>query len=380
MRIGIDYNAALHQRAGIGRYTRELFKALAALDRENEYLLVISGPAVRHGQDFLPDAANFRPFYLLLGERWTTLLWQRLRLPLAIDWLTGPLHLFHSPDYVLPPLRRGVNKLLTIHDLSFLRYPEGAEPTLRWYLEGAVPRSVARADLLLADSESTRRDLIELLRVNQERVEVIYPGVDERFHPLSDRARLERVRLRYSIEGPFILSVGTLEPRKNYPRLIEAFHRLRHDTHIPHRLVIVGGLGWRYAGVFRSVEQLGLQDEVRFLGHVPEEDLIALYNLCEAFAFVSLYEGFGLPVLEAMACGAPVVTSHLSSLPEVAGAAALPVDPTDIQAIADALGRLLQDSALRAALRDKGLARAKEFSWSASAQKLLDLYRRFAPG
>ncbi|MBI3287867.1 MAG: glycosyltransferase family 4 protein, partial [Chloroflexi bacterium] len=295
MRIGIDYNAALHQRAGIGRYTRELFKALAALDRENEYLLVISGPAVRPGQDFLPDAANFRPFYLLLGERWTTLLWQRLRLPLAIDWLTGSVDLFHSPDYVLPPLRRGVNKLLTIHDLSFLRYPEGAEPTLRWYLEGAVPRSVARADLLLADSESTRRDLIDLFHVDPQRVEVIYPGVDERFRPLPDRARLQEVRRRYALDGPFILSVGTLEPRKNYPRLIEAFHRLRHDTHIPHRLVIVGGLGWRYAGVFRSVEQLGLQDEVRFLGHVPEEDLIALYNLCEAFAFVSLYEGFGLP-------------------------------------------------------------------------------------
>jgi len=366
LRIGIDYTAAVHQRAGIGRYARGLVRALAQLDRENEYLLLVAGRPKEEGT-FPP---NFRLRYLPLSPHWATVLWQRLRVPLPADLFTGPLDLFHSPDYVLPPLRRG-KRVLTIHDLSFLRYPEGADPRLRWYLTQAVPRSIGQADLVLADSQNTKSDLIELLGVEAGRVEVLYPGVEERFHPLSEES-LAPVRTRYSLDFPFILSVGTLEPRKNHVGLLQAYSLLRE----PHRLVIAGGKGWLYEGIFQEVERLSLEERVFFLGYVPEEDLPALYNLADLFVFPSLYEGFGLPPLEAMACGTPVVVSALSSLPEVVGDGALLVPPQEVEALAEAMEKALSDPSLREELRSKGLERAKRFTWSEAAKRLLAIYKR----
>ena len=368
MRIGIDYTAAVHQRAGIGRYARGLVRALAQLDRENEYLLLVAGRPKEEGT-FPP---NFRLRYLPLSPHWATILWQRLRVPLPADLFTGPLDLFHSPDYALPPLRRG-KRVLTIHDLSFLRYPEGADPRLRWYLTQAVPRSIGQADLVLADSQNTKSDLIELLGVEVGRVEVLYPGVEERFHPL-DEGSLAPVRARYSLDFPFILTVGTLEPRKNHVGLLQAYSLLK--GRYPHRLVIAGGKGWLYEGIFQEVERLSLEERVFFLGYVPEEDLPALYNLADLFVFPSLYEGFGLPPLEAMACGTPVVVSDLSSLPEVVGDGALLVPPQEVEALAEAMEKALSDPSLREELRSKGLERARRFTWSEAAKRLLAIYKR----
>lgn len=366
MRIGIDYTAAVHQRAGIGRYARGLVRALAQLDRENEYLLLVAGRP-KEKSAFPP---NFKPRYLPLSPHWMTILWQRLRVPLPADLFTGPLDLFHSPDYVLPPLRRG-KRVLTIHDLSFLRYPEGADPRLRWYLTQAVPRSIAQADLVLADSRNTKIDLIELLGVEASRVEVLYPGVEERFHPL-DEESLAPVRARYSLDFPFILTVGTLEPRKNHVGLLQAYSFLRH----PPRLVIAGGKGWLYEPIFQEVERLSLEGRVFFLGYVPEEDLPALYNLADLFVFPSFYEGFGLPPLEAMACGTPVVTSNTSSLLEVVGDGALLVPPRDVEALAEAMEKVIGDPSLQEELRSKGLERAKRFRWGEAAKRLLAIYKR----
>jgi glycosyltransferase involved in cell wall biosynthesis len=211
------------------------------------------------------------------------------------------------------------------------------------------------------------------LGVEEGRVEVLYPGVEERFHPLNEGS-LASVKARYSLDFPFILTVGTLEPRKNHVGLLQAYS-LMEGRH-PHRLVIAGGKGWLYEGIFQEVERLSLEERVLFLGYVPEEDLPALYNLADLFVFPSLYEGFGLPPLEAMACGTPVVVSALSSLPEVVGDGALLVPPREVEALAEAMEKGLGDPSLRRELRGKGLEQAKRFSWSEAAKRLLAIYKR----
>lgn len=368
MRIGIDYTAAVRQVAGIGRYTRGLIRALAELDHETPYVLFSAG----RDADARPWPANFATRSMPLSDRHLSIIWQRLRLPLPIEWLTGALDLFHSPDFVLPPVRHA-RTVLTVHDLSFLRYPECFSPPLLRYLLSAVPRSVERADLVLADSENTRDDLIELLGVPPERIRVVYAGVEPEFAP-SLQAEIEAVRERYSIQRPYLLGVGTLQPRKNFRRLIEAYHLLRQERSIPHQLVIAGGRGWLYEPILEAIESHGLQEDVRLIGFVDDTDLPALYTGADLFAFPSLYEGFGIPVLEAMACGTPVVAADASSLPEVAGEAALLVSPTDIEALAEALWLGLDDSELRETLRARGWEQCRRFTWSASAQQLLASY------
>jgi glycosyltransferase involved in cell wall biosynthesis len=383
MRIGIDYTAAVNQRAGIGRYARQMVQALLGLDAENEYVLMVpagtppgvsSGVArsVTRASGQSREEPQVRELRLPLTERALAVLWHRLRFPLGPELLTGRLDLFHSPDFALPPIRRA-RTLVTVHDLSFIRVPECSAPSLRSYLMRVVPRSVSRADVVLADSESTRNDVLELLPVHPERVHVVYAGVDSTFRRVLDQATLDAVRARYLLPARFVLSVGTLQPRKNYVRLIEAFHQVSRDTDAG--LVISGAPGWMYGGIFRRVDELGLGSKVLFPGYVAEADLPALYSLAEVFAFPSLYEGFGLPPLEAMACGTPVVASNTSSLPEVVGDAAWLVDPLDVSALADALRSLLEESPLRTRQVQRGLAQAQRFTWSAAAHKLLRLYR-----
>jgi len=280
---------------------------------------------------------------------------------------------------VLPPVLRA-RTVLTVHDLSFLRVPQYAHPVLRAYLERVVPRSVGRADLILADSENTQRDVIDLLGVAEERVRVIYPGVEARFRPVTDPTILATVRTRYRLERPFILGLGTLEPRKNWAGLIEAYARLVERWRVAHDLVIVGGKGWLYEPIFQKVGELGLGDRVRFVGHAGDDDLPALYSLAACLAYPSFYEGFGIPVIEAMACGTPVVTTPVSSLPEAGGEAALYVEPGDSEALAEALERVTCDEGLRAHLRAAGLAQAKRFTWEAAAQQLLAAYRAVVAG
>jgi glycosyltransferase involved in cell wall biosynthesis len=270
-------------------------------------------------------------------------------------------------------LRRG-KSLVTIHDLSFRRYPEGAEPNLRDYLDAAVPRGLERADLILADSENTRHDIIELFGVPPERVRVLYPGVDPAFRVIEDQQLLAAVKEAYRLDCPFILSVGTLEPRKNLITLLDAYAQLRASQGLEHKLVIVGGKGWLYDGIFRRVEGLSLREEITFLGFLPEEHLPAVYCLSDLLVFPSLYEGFGLPPLEAMACGTPVVTSNSSSLPEVVGDAGLMVSPDDTEALVETISEVLHDSKLREVLTASGLSRAAEFTWEAAGEKLLDIY------
>jgi glycosyltransferase involved in cell wall biosynthesis len=324
-------------------------------------------------------APNFRDRRVLLSERALTILWHRLCLPIPMEWFTGPVDIFHSTDFVLPPVRQA-RTILTVHDLTFMRLPECAETGLRAYLSKVVPRSIERADLVLADSQSTKNDLIELLGVSPDKVEVVYAGVERRFRPMEGEMALQRVKRRYGLDFPFILSLGTLEPRKNFAGLVEAYALMRGKGQGRGRrelkLVIAGGKGWLYDEIFAKVEELGLEDKVIFPSFVTDEDLPALYNLAELFVFPSLYEGFGLPPLEAMACGTPVITSDRPSLPEVVGEAGLMVEATDGEALAGAMERVLTDENLRREMREKGLKQAEKFTWEAAAEKLLDVYSR----
>jgi glycosyltransferase involved in cell wall biosynthesis len=311
------------------------------------------------------------------------LLWQRLKIPVPINWFTGSLDLYHSPDFVLPPTGR-VPAVVTVHDLSFLRVPQHFVPGFQKYLGTAVSRAVARATHILVDSGSTGRDLIELLDVEPNRVTVVYPGVESRFQPIHDRETLDGVRAQYGLPRLFILGLSTLQPRKNFSGLIAAFGKLLRDEagilgpYDDLHLVIAGGQGWMYDETLSSVERLGLQDRVHFCGFVADEDLPALYCAASAFAFPSWYEGFGLPVLEAMACGTPVVAADNSSLPEVVGDAGLMVSAADTDALSHALGRVLGDEQLRARLVAAGIQQARRFTWSVAASQVLRAYHTCA--
>ncbi len=364
--IAIDYTAALEQGGGIGRYTRELITALARQDAQTDYRLFAAGQSVATLPD--PPGVNFAWGPSRLDAEWLARIWHRARLPIHIERWTGPISLLHAPDFTLPPTRKGTRTILTVHDLSFVCTPETATPGLRAYLNSVVPRSVARVDRVLADSEATRQDLIDLYRTPPDKINVLYSGVDARFHPIQDETTLQAVRSRYGIgDVPYVLSVGTVQPRKNYGRLVEALHRLdRGDL----RLVIVGGKGWLDDPLYRKVADLGLEKRVLLPGFVPDEDLPAIYSAARAFAFPSIYEGFGIPPLEAMACGVPVVTSNTSSLPEVVGDAGLMVEPLDVDALAGALERVLDDEDLRRALIERGHLRAQTFTWEAAARQL----------
>ncbi len=374
MRIGLDATPAVRQGGGIGRYTRELLRALAAADQTTRFRLFYAAPAGAPGHALPALPANFSVRHLPFDDVWLARVWQRAQAPLPVDWITGRIDLFHSPDFTLPPTRRDTRTLLTVHDLSFVRDPESAVPVLRAYLNKVVPRSVARADHVLADSLATRDDLIELYGTPAEKISVLYSGVNEVFQPVRAAADLGAVRARYGLgAAPFILAVGTVQPRKNYTRLIQAFARLRAaDVN----LVIAGGKGWLYDAIFAEVERQQLGQRVIFPGFVADDDLPALYSAAAVLAYPSTYEGFGLPILEAFACGTPVVTSTAACLPEVAGDAALLVPPTDVAALAEALNRAYTDSALRARLIHAGAERARLFTWQASAAQLLALYER----
>ncbi len=379
MRIAIEYSAAVNQRAGIGRLVRNQVAALAEIDRENAYVLLYARPNAGVDPPQFPLASNFSRREVGVRERWLTIAWHRAHLPLPADWLTGPVDLYHSPDFVLPPLRKA-RGILTVHDLAFLLRPDCADGKLSAYLEDVVPRSVRRADFVIADSENTRNDVVVLLGVPPERIEVVPGGVEDRFHPVADPASLARARSLLRVgDVPFILAVGVLEPRKNLNRLMDAFAILKSGGKLPdHKLVLAGSRGWLVDGILRHHDESPVRDDILLPGFVPDDLLPAAYSAADVLAFPSLYEGFGLPILEAMACGTPVVSSRTSCLPEVAEGAALLADPENTDALAVALELALTDDALRADLRAKGLERAADYTWEKAARKLLNVYCRVA--
>ncbi len=371
--IGIDYTPAYEQGGGIGRYVRELVTALSKIDQFTQYSLFVSG--VSSSAPSAPLGSNFHWKPTRVTPKWFARIWYRLRVPLPVELFIGSVNLFHATDFVLPPTLPNVPTVLTVHDLSFVRVPDSASVSLKKYLDVVVPRSVSRATHILADSQATSDDLVSLYSVDESKVTVLLSGVNERFMSEISSDVLMTTRNKYSLgDFAYIFTVGTVQPRKNYVRLIQSLAQLRAkglDIH----LVIAGGKGWLDNPIYSAIADTHMENFVHFIGFADDEDLPALYKNAVCLAFPSLYEGFGLPVLEAMACGVPVLTSNVSSLPEVAGDAAITVDPYDLDAITDGLERLILDTDLRATLIQKGLARAREFTWEKSARQLLGIYQ-----
>jgi len=372
MHIAIDYTPAYEQGGGIGRYVRELVAALSTLDQSTDYRLFVAGGM----QADLPPSPghNFRWKPTRISPKWFARFWHRLQFPLPVEWWTGDVDLFHATDFVLPPHHKKTKTLLTVHDLSFVKVPETASPRLKSYLDVVVPRSVKRAGHILADSHATKDDLIEIYGTPAEMISVLHSGVDPKFKP--DQSGLPTLYTKYRIPNrPYIFTVGTVQPRKNYGRLIRALSVLRQRG-IDADLVIAGGKGWLEGPMYQTLDETGMGDHVHLIGFVDDDDLPTLYSGAACVAFPSLYEGFGFPVLEGMACGVPVMTSNVSSLPEVAGDAAMMIDPYNLDAMIETLQSLLTDESRRKVLIERGYRQAKQFTWERSATQLLQIYQQ----
>jgi glycosyltransferase involved in cell wall biosynthesis len=353
-----------YRSAGINWYIYNLLNHLSEVDSAIDYSVFLSekryvaGPGIRLRISRLP---THRPPLRIL--------WEQLAQPWAMR--DAGVDLIHEPAFVGPQTSNRPY-VVTVHDLSFLLYPHGFRALNRTYLRIFTQLSVRRAQRVIAVSESTKRDLVQCYGIPPGKVDVIYNGKDAAFRQLP-AGEVAGFQAEQGLPERFILFVGTLEPRKNVARLIEAYARLSSDRP---PLMLIGGRGWLYDDVFARVEALNLSDEVHFVGYVPAEDLPRWYNAASLFVYPSLYEGFGLPPLEAMACGTPVVTSTASSLPEVVGDAGLLVDPTDTEELASAMGLVLADAGLREEMRGAGLARARDYSWRRTAQHTVSSYRQ----
>lgn len=338
------------QRSGIGNYAAALTEALMRLHPEAEYRMVSLPPLYRRASALLPV-----PYGWAVG-----------------NWAD----ITHFFNYIVPFGVYG-KTVVTVHDMVLHAHPETMRDRTRTLLKLRLEASMRRADRIVTDSVFSRREITKYYPAYAQKVDVVPCGVDMSvFHPLADRSEIGRVKARLGIEGEYFLYLGTLEPRKNLVRLIQAYEILCSRHGDAPKLVIAGGKGWQYADIFSAAAPLRAEGNILFADYVSVSALAALYSGAVAFVFPSLYEGFGLPPLEAMACGTPVIVSDAASLPEVVGDAALLVDPYSVETIAEAMQRVLNDTQLRQTLRLLGLARAKQFTWDAAAEKLYAIYSR----
>lgn len=372
LNVWLDIGPTVHQRAGLARYAERLAEHLLRLDQQEFTFHLFYN---QHSGHRLPSSLERCPAHsVALGQyAW--------RLSVLVSQLCGVAHpalsrqqpgaqLYHATEHLLPYLH--IPTVLTVHDLIFERYPQYHTRSNRLFLKLAMPLFIHAASAVIAVSQCTRRDILERYRTPAEKIHVIYEGIDDAFRPASPAA-LQTIRQRYSLDRPYLLMVGTLEPRKNHLTALRSLARLK-AAGLPHRLVIAGGHGWLFAPIQQAVDSLGLKQDVFFTGYIPFADLAPLYSAADCVLAPSLYEGFGFPVLEAMACGAPVVCSNTSSLVEVAGEAALTVDPLDEQALSQAVHRLVAEPGLANELRRRGIQQAAAFRWEKCAQQTVELY------
>jgi glycosyltransferase involved in cell wall biosynthesis len=370
VRIGIDARK-LHD-FGIGTYIRNLLRQLARMDRQTEFVLLCR-PEDREALDRLGE--NFRAVVETAGNYSIA---EQAKIPWALR--REGVTLFHAPHYVLPPLVH-CKSVVTIHDCIHLMFPQYLPNRFAYrYAKASIDLAARRATRVMTVSESSKRDIIRFFDTDPQKIDVIYNAYDDRFAIDPREEDVVRVSERYQLQSEFVLYAGNVKPHKNLERLIEAFYLVRKRGLDHLKLVLIGDEISKYTALRRAVHQYQLHKYVRFLGYLPEETLAVMYRLAGVFVFPSLYEGFGLPPLEAMASGTPVVTSNVSSLPEVAGDAAVLVDPYDPSAIADGIHRVLTDEQLRRDLRHRGVARAGQFSWEQSVRRVRAIYDEVANG
>jgi glycosyltransferase involved in cell wall biosynthesis len=360
-----------YRGAGINNYIHQLLHHLAQVDLDNHYTAFLGESRFSADSDIRLQVSKLptvRPA--------ARIFWEQFIQPAVL--VSQKIDLLHALAFVVP-LLSPCPTVVTVYDLSFIHFPDAFRPWNRLYLSYFTAWSVRKARRVIAISESTRQDVVSCFGLPVERVDVVYCGVDGLFRPLPV-AEIESFRQRRGLPGEFIFFIGTLEPRKNLETLVKAYARLlaryRGSGSDTPKLVIGGAKGWYYERVFAAVEELGLTRNVIFPGYIAQEELPWWYGAAKLFVYPSYYEGFGLPVLEAMRCGVPVITSNVSALPEVAGGAGLLVEPMNVEGLAEAMHRLLQDAALSAELCQLGLERAARFSWERTARETVSVYRR----
>jgi glycosyltransferase involved in cell wall biosynthesis len=369
MRFGIDARLVHYSKAGIGQYIIHLVQGLAEIDSENEYLLLQS----RKDRSTIVNHPNFDRVTL-----WTPSHHRFEQIALYAETFRLGLDLLHSPDFI-PPRRIRSGSVITVHDLAFLLYPHFlTREAARYY--GHIDQAVRWADHIIADSENTKQDTMEHLGVPEDKITVVYVAADPAYQPVDRDAARAFVQQTYGLDGPYLLFVSTIEPRKNLPTLLHAFRQSRDCYRVDIKLAVVGSKGWLWNDSLDHIELLGLEDDVRVLGRVPTPDLVQIYNAAEALVHPAFYEGFGLPPLEALLCGTPVVASNVASIPEVVGDAALLVDPNNVDELSVSIWRVLTDSKLRREMITRGFKQAERFSWERTARETRDIYTRTVQG
>ncbi len=372
MKICLDIQSAVGRQAGVGRYTQSLAVHLGPLAGSDDELACFFFDFRRRGLSFSPPSARIRSSRLLPGalvqKSWTYLGWP------PFDAFSGSHDLFHFPNFFLPPLRKG-RAVVTIHDVSFLRFPDFAEDRNRRYLERTISHTVENADAILTDSQFSADEIVSLLGVPPGRVHAVHLGVTSLMRP-PDPETVNRVRRSLGLTRPYLLTVGTLEPRKNIPFLVEVFERLAHDY--PGDLVLAGAPGWKVGPLFDRIRRSPVAHRIRRPDFVPDADLPALYAGADLFLCASHYEGFGFPPLEAMACGVPVISSPGGSLREVLGKAAILLDPVDSDLWCDQIRDTLANEPRRQALVAAGFTQAALYTWPNTARRTWDVYRKVA--
>lgn len=369
MRIGIDARLLYYSPGGIAEYTRQLVQALIEIqgesDAQDEFTVLYSRKYAHQpfSQPRFHTKSIWTPSHHRL-EGWT----------LGVELRRLGLDLLHSPDFI-PPHSNRFRRVITVHDLAFLRYPHFlTRDAARYY--GQIDQAVMRADHIIAVSESTKRDTMRLLGVPDRKISVIYEAANPIFRRLDPALARQKLAGSYALPEHFILFVSTIEPRKNITALLQAMRKLKDDYRLPHKLLLAGRKGWLFDDVFATIAQLKLEQDCVFLGRVSADNLLYLYNAADLLVHPAFYEGFGLPPLEAMACGTPVVTSNVSALPEIVGDAGALVDPNDIDGLTVAIWRALTDQQMRATMVERGLARAGQFSWQRAARETLQVYHQ----
>lgn len=370
MKIGIDARLPAYQMGGISRYVLSLIAALAELDDNARYVVYHSA---KDSADYCQ--ANDK---LACKKLWTPCHHRYERWLLSLELLANGLDIFHSPDFI-PPFRAARRHVITVHDLNFVHYPQFLTAESHRYYAEQISWAVNHADHIIADSEHTRQDLIGELGVSPMQVTTVHLAADPSFRTAAastSQPEIQSTLDRHGLQTGFILFVGTIEPRKNLPLLLEAYATLREQYGIENQLVIAGRKGWLYDEVFKKIDALALHEHVRHIQSAGDDELAHLYLSAGLLALPSHYEGFGLPVLEAMHCGCPVISSDRASLPEVVGKAGILLPPSDPDAWATAMNQVLTDENTRQRMKTAGLVQASHFSWERTAAETRRIYER----
>jgi glycosyltransferase involved in cell wall biosynthesis len=380
MHIAIDGRTIKRNRTGVGVYAERLVKALLQLDQKNAYTVFLLEDDPMIASPNLQKVMIRR--YAGIGPN---RVWENLVLP---RYLTkNDVDIYFCPAYVLPILRRRRRNsksrtkfVVTIHDLVGFIFPETFTLKMRLWQHLFVGNAVRVADRILADSEATKKDILRFYNLDANLINVVYPPVGEQFRPITDPATIASIRKTHNLPEKFILYVGTLEPRKNVAALARAYAKLPGELRDRYALILAGAAGWYSAEILKEIDSLKMTDRIRILGYVDRGDLAGLYSMATVFAYLSVYEGFGSPPLEAMACGTPVLSSHSSSLPEAVGDAGFLVDPNNIDEISAHLARMLTDDSLRKKFSQAGLKWAQQFSALEKAREVLRIFEEVGAG